>query len=98
MAPEPSKAQALAQGRAQSFFDAVTGEEARQVHGESFDFVALSGITNVKSNGPGHCVADLPVTQKVCNWMGNLHGGCTGVRHAHLASRKLEVCCIYGMA
>lgn len=78
MAHSSSEARELARSRAQVFLDAIVGEASRQEHGESFDYTALSGLTNVRSDGPGHCAAELPVTPKVCNWLHNLHGGCTG--------------------
>lgn len=73
-----SEAQELAQTRCRVFLDGIASKAAANDHGVSFDYTALSGLTNIRSDGPGHCAADLPVTPSICNWMGNLHGGCTG--------------------
>lgn len=70
--------QAVAEARARAFIGGIFSVDVRKDLGETYDYIALSGLTNVRSEGPGQCTADLPVTTRVCNWMGNLHGGCTG--------------------
>lgn len=70
--------QAVAEARARAFIDGIFSVDVRKDLGETYDYIALAGLTNVRSEGPGQCTADLPVTTRVCNWMGNLHGGCTG--------------------
>eukprot|EP00892_Ulva_mutabilis_P009063 jgi/Ulvmu1/6529/UM003_0162.1 len=77
MASFAADSQRLAEARAQAFFEAVTRVDPSAEVSEPYDSVALADVANVRCDGPGQCTVDVPVTTKVCNWMGNLHGGCT---------------------
>ena len=44
---------------------------------ERFDFVALGGMADIQA-APGSCSCTLPVTPRVANHYGTLHGGAIG--------------------
>jgi hypothetical protein len=69
-----------ARWRAKVFMSALA-DETSQNFSLNFDGVALSSVNmgTVTSNGPGHTSCELPVTERVCNAMGTLHGGCIGM-------------------
>ena len=74
----------LAEARAKAFVEAIVSADSCKILEGIYDHIVLQGMTNVRSDGPGQCTADLPVTSRVCNWMGNIHGGCTGESRAFM--------------
>lgn len=67
----------LARARAAKMIDTLMHGDQR-VKGE-FEINSMAGLCNVLSDGPGHVSCELPVQRRHANWIGNLHGGCTGV-------------------
>lgn len=94
---EAQTARVLARERAVQMVDKFLKCDAND---RGFEINSLEGVCNLQSDGPGHCTAELPVQRRHTNWLGTLHGGCTGAAHAFNvknAMRQLR-CQVFGFS
>lgn len=64
---------------AESFLDKSSNERDKDGGPASFDSAAMPGLYDIQAH-PGHIKCFLKVGKTHANFMGNLHGGCTGKR------------------